>query len=409
MSEATVVKEQLSEAVHQNRAFSITGILERIFSTTFRGLVYPQIWEDPVVDMEALDIQETDHIVCIASGGCNAMSYLTRKPASITSVDLSPAHVALNRMKSAAVQHLPNHEAFFRFFGLANVEGNREAFETYVLPHLDSKTAEYWTDRKGLFGKRIDVFEEGFYRGGLLGHFIGVCHFMARISGVNLKTFVHCQTKAGQALYYKDNVEPLLDKKLIRMLINNRATLFGLGIPPQQYEALAGSANGDMHAVLKERTRALMCDFPLSENYFAWQAFNRSYKQDGSGPLPPYLQEENFETLRAQAHKYETLNRSLTDYLGEQGDGSKDIFILLDAQDWMNDDQLNALWSEINRTAAPGARVIFRTAGLETILPGRVKDEVLSQWNYHSERSKELTKQDRSAIYGGFHLYTLDG
>ncbi|MEO0909296.1 MAG: DUF3419 family protein, partial [Pseudomonadota bacterium] len=220
---------------------------------------------------------------------------------------------------------------------------------------------------------------------------------------------VHCQTKAGQALYYKDNVEPLLDKKLIRMLINNRATLFGLGIPPQQYEALAGSANGDMHAVLKERTRALMCDFPLSENYFAWQAFNRSYKQDGSGPLPPYLQEENFETLRAQAHKYETLNRSLTDYLGEQGDGSKDIFILLDAQDWMNDDQLNALWSEINRTAAPGARVIFRTAGLETILPGRVKDEVLSQWNYHSERSRELTKQDRSAIYGGFHLYTLDG
>ena len=52
--------------------------------------------------------------------------------------------------------------------------------------------------------------------------------------------------------------------------------------------------------------------------------------------------------------------------------GSVDRFILLDAQDWMTDDQLNALWTEITRTAAPGARVIFRTAAEPSLLPGRV-------------------------------------
>lgn len=84
-----------------------------------------------------------------------------------------------------------------------------------------------------------------------------------------------------------------------------------------------------------------------------------------------------------------------------------DRYVLLDAQDWMRDDSLIGLWSEITRTARPGARVIFRTAGEETILPGRLPDEILSRWDYAAELSHALTQKDRSAIYGGFHLYVL--
>ncbi len=71
----------------------------------------------------------------------------------------------------------------------------------------------------------------------------------------------------------------------------------------------------------------------------------------------------------------------------------------------MTDEDLNGLWREITRTARPGARVIFRTAGAETILPGRVADVILSQWDYRREQSAALTQRDRSAIYGGFHVY----
>ncbi len=38
----------------------------------------------------------------------------------------------------------------------------------------------------------------------------------------------------------------------------------------------------------------------------------------------------------------------------------------------MNDEDLTALWTEITRTARPGARVIFRTAADERLLPGRL-------------------------------------
>jgi len=50
----TAASRRLHEAVRRNRAFSAQGMLEILFAQAFKGLVYPQIWEDPEVDMAAL-------------------------------------------------------------------------------------------------------------------------------------------------------------------------------------------------------------------------------------------------------------------------------------------------------------------------------------------------------------------
>ena len=112
--------EGLSAAVHQNKALSKTGVLERLFTFAFRHLVYPQIWEDPLVDMAALRIGPNDRIVAIASGGCNVLSYLAANPAEIVAVDLNGAHIALNQLKLCALKNLPDYESFFSFFGRAD-------------------------------------------------------------------------------------------------------------------------------------------------------------------------------------------------------------------------------------------------------------------------------------------------
>ena len=103
--------------------------LESVFARCFGGLVYAQIWEDPDVDMEALAITPDSHIVAIASGGCNVMSYLTANPARITAVDLNPAHVALGRLKIAGAQYLANWSDFYRFFGQANAAAERRCLQ----------------------------------------------------------------------------------------------------------------------------------------------------------------------------------------------------------------------------------------------------------------------------------------
>ncbi|KUP93301.1 DUF3419 family protein [Tritonibacter horizontis] len=398
---------QLDAAVLQDTD-ATTGRLEQLFSRLFLGLVYPQIWEDPVVDMEALQISPGDNLICIASGSCNLMSYLTAGPASITAVDLSPAHVALGRLKLAAARALPDHAAFYQFFARADMASNAVLYARYIRPELDAESRRFWEARQPL-RQRISVFQRGFYRFGLLGRFLGAAHLVARLGRVDFAPFLAARTLAEQQVFFDSKIAPLFDMWLVRKLAGFRASLFGLGIPPAQYDKLAADGDGDVLPVLRERVRKLMCDFPVRENYFAWQAFSRSYDPAPDGALPPYLQRENFEALRAAANRGQIVNRSLTDLLAEAPEGSKQGYVLLDAQDWMNDSQLNALWGEITRTATPGARVIFRTGGTEDILPGRVRPEILSRWRYDADASARGTAQDRSAIYGGFHLYRFQG
>jgi S-adenosylmethionine:diacylglycerol 3-amino-3-carboxypropyl transferase len=74
-------KRLLEEAVvHDFKPTSKRGFLERLFAFAFRGFVYPQIWEDPEVDLPALKIDDDSRIMTIASGGCNVMNYLTEGP-----------------------------------------------------------------------------------------------------------------------------------------------------------------------------------------------------------------------------------------------------------------------------------------------------------------------------------------
>ncbi len=120
-------------------------MLERLFTLWFQGLVYTQIWEDPRVDAEALRLDDTSRIVTISSAGCNVLNYLTYEPDRLLAVDLNAAHMALTRLKMAALRHLPTHEAFFQFFGAGR--RNVRSYHEHVRPHLDDTTRRFWDAR----------------------------------------------------------------------------------------------------------------------------------------------------------------------------------------------------------------------------------------------------------------------
>ena len=397
----------LSSAVHRYRALSWDGLQERLFTLLFHGLVYAQIWEDPEVDLDGLALAPGARMISISSGGCNALSYLTADPAQVIAVDLNRHHVHLVRLKRAGLAHLPNYQSFYRFFGEARDRRNADLYRRFLREHLPEETQAYWDGRDTLMRRRISIFGRNLYRQGLLGRFIWVSHLGARVLGARLEPLLACRDMAEQRAYFEAELAPLFEHWLVRRVTGMKASLFGLGIPPAQYDSLAEAGGGDMAVVLKRRLEKLACDFPVSENYFAQQAFGRQYAGGDGGPLPPYLQSRHFEDLRARAERVEVTNISLTDRLAAEEPGSMDAYVLLDAQDWMTPEQLNALWSQITRTAKPGARVLFRTADEASLLPGKLDPDLLARWRYDPERSADLTRRDRSAIYGGVHLYTL--
>ena len=164
-----------------------------------------------------------------------------------------------------------------------------------------------------------------------------------------------------------------------------------------------------MADVLRERLARLAFGFPSKDNYFAWQAFERSYPDDNEDGLPIYLQRKHFDTLRTRAGRVRLQHRSLTDVLRNQPRSSVDAIVLLDAQDWMTSAQLVELWRGLAVACKPGARIVFRTAGAASVLPRRVDESVLACFRYDDAMSHAMLAKDRSAIYGGFHVYRFKG
>lgn len=397
----------LQEAVYKNPLASWDGLLERLFTVWFHRFVYNQIWEDPRVDLAAMELAPGMRVATIASGGCNVLNYLTAQPVHITAVDLNPNHAHLTRLKCAAAQHMPDHHAFYAMFGLGSDRSNLTAYERFLQPYLPAETRDYW-EGPDLFGRRkLDIFRKGLYRHSLLGRFIDTLHWLGRRIGCDPSRLMTATSVEEQRRLFDAHVAPAFDAAVVRWIGRLPFVLYSLGIPPSQFAVLRRECDGNLAALCRERVRRLACDFPLADNYFAWQAFGRRYDHIGGRAVPDYLRAEHFEALRERARRVETRLISMTDMLRQRPPQSFDRYVLLDAQDWMDAAQLTALWEQIARTARPGARVIFRTAGAESPVEAALPEALRARFVYEAERSRALGAQDRSAIYGGFHLYRL--
>lgn len=410
MSETT-----LHSAVQNEKLSTKQGLLQKLFAVWFDSFVYNQIWEDPKVDLTALRLDANSRVLTISSGGCNALNYLLEDPKSVTAVDLNRNHIYLLNLKIAALRYLPEYEDFFDFFGRGKGKNTGPNYLRYIAPHLDPDTRGFWESNtlggSFLYGDRLSFFRNGgLYDHSRNGYFLRFFQRVAKISGCHPEKVLKAGSMEEQRVLYERHIDPFFDTLLVRVVGKLPVTMFGLGIPPQQYEELkidlgAGKTLIDLY---RERVRRLACDFPIGENYFAWQAFARKYDTTRRKAIPEYLRQESFDILRAKADRLATVIGSATDIIKDSGPRAFNRFVLLDAQDWMNDEQMINLWSAIAENGEPGSRIIFRTAASASPIETRLPRELRSKFTYDEAFSKELFIQDRASIYGGFHLYVMN-
>ena len=404
--QATDTSALLANAVYGHRAQGHVGILDRLFARWFERLVYTQIWEDPACDLEAMAVESHHRIITIASAGCNALAYLLADPAEVIAVDLNRAHLALLDLKMGALRAFDQHQDFLEMFGRGHSKANIVRFRQQIAPLLSVEARRWWMARDAFGRPRIGMFTAGLHRHGLTGRFIGILHAWARVRGVRLEDWTRAKTQQEQAEWFDTKVAPLFDGALVRRLAASPPVVWNLGIPPSQHEALCEGEVQTMASVLRERARRLATIAPVADNWFAWQAFARRYNVE-QGPLPPYLEANAFDLLKTRVGRLHLMHENLRIVLTSRPAASLDRFVLLDAQDWMSDDELVRLWQEITRTARPGARVIFRTAGLASPLERALPQVIAERWRVDQVTADRLHARDRSAIYGGFHLLHL--
>ncbi len=408
---ATLTQRHLKNAVHHSSPLCSQGLLERAFTFWFSGFVYNQIWEDPKVDLAALEINPFSRILAISSGGCNLLNYLLAGPEKIVGVDLNKNHMSLTRLKLAALKHLPTHEDFYSLFGQGKSPSNVANYHAHIAPHLDPVTRDFWESgslARRMMGKsRINYFKNGFYEKSKLGLFIRATHAVSRLAGRDPgKLLDASRTPEERQQVFEEVYGPLFENPVIKYCTQLPIAVYSLGIPPSQHKIMAEESNGQIMALYKERVKRLACGFDLSDNYFAWQAFGRTY-DPARKAIPDYLKTENYDLLKANVDKIETHINTLTSYLNSQPDKSLDRFVFLDSQDWMPSYVIQEMWTQVARVGRPGSRIIFRTSGQTSPISKSLPPKLMARFTYHHARSQELFKQDRSAIYGGFHLYTL--
>jgi S-adenosylmethionine-diacylglycerol 3-amino-3-carboxypropyl transferase len=405
---------RLRKAVHHHRLASKRGLLERMFTLWFRGFVYNQIWEDPRVDAQALGLGPDSSLLTISSGGCNVLNYLIHRPRRIVAVDLNANHMALLRLKLAALEHLPDYESFYKFFGYGRHDDNLVNYRRHLRDHLDAETRAFWesSDWPGrkVGPRRINYFKRGLYEKAKLGQFFRLVHGLARGMRRDPARLLAARTLAEQERIFDETFGPLFENRFVRWMGRQPVAVYSLGIPPSQHAAMLEEQAGDggkLFDMYRQRVKRLACGFPLEDNYFAWQAFGRRYDHEGRKALPDYLKREHYETIKSLVGRVETHVASLGDFLRTEKPGALNGFIFLDSQDWMPPPVIEELWGEVARVGAPGTRVIFRTAGEKSPVEAALSPELRDRFHYDRERSAELHKQDRSAIYGMFHLYEM--
>ncbi len=410
------MNEQLiRQAVLHDERPAKQRMLQRIFAAWFEGLVYNQVWEDPAVDIEALEIGSDSRLLVIASGGCNALNYLLANPASIHAVDLNRGHSSLLELKRTALKHLPVFDDFFELFGFGRSKRTDVLYRRWLAPNLDPQTRDHWETNAifdGLnFGPRISCFRDrGLYDQSRSALFLRFFHWLSRRFGLRIEAVLDADSLEEQSAIFEKEIAPFFENPLIKCVARLPLTMFGLGIPPQQYNLLRSDAGkgGSIIQLFHERVRRLACDHSITENYFAWQAFARKYDTANRRAIPEYLKKENFNRLKANIGRLNIANISIQTAIKNAPPRSFDRFVLLDAMDWMNNDQLIELWELIAAKGSPGSRIIFRTAGALSPVETKLPSAIRKLFHYEKVISERLFLKDRSSIYGGFHLYVLE-
>src|SRR6185437_5234714 len=127
----------IADAVRNSRSDDQATVWDKLFAFWFRRLVYTQIWEDPEADLAALRLPVGSTIVTISSGGCNALSYLTARPAQVYAIDLNEAHLSLLQLKLAGLRAFSGYAEFWQFFGEASSSANDALYLERLRPLLD--------------------------------------------------------------------------------------------------------------------------------------------------------------------------------------------------------------------------------------------------------------------------------
>lgn len=202
--------------------------------------IYAFNWEDPAVDLEILDLSQSDVLVTITSAGDNILDYLSHSHVNrIHAIDLNPNQNHLLELKCACFAAQLPHAEVWALFG----EGIHSSFRSLLIhklsPHLSSNAFQYWLSHTSVFSSN----DHGLYSSsGGSRHAINLCRWLFRITSITQKVRTLCtvSTLAEQKeLWYSTIRRIILSWPLHKILVSTEWWAWrAAGVPPEQRQLI---------------------------------------------------------------------------------------------------------------------------------------------------------------------------
>ncbi len=392
----------------------LSNLQSLIFSLVHRhNLIYNACWEDPACDRAALEFRPDHRVLVITSAGCNALDYLLAGAGEVHAVDLNVHQNALLELKLAGLRHL-GFDDFFALFGTGSMPAVRKLYREQLRPDLSPAARRFWDGHLHFFEGR--GWRRTFYYHGTNGLFSWLLKTFADWRGlaVPLARFVEAPTLEEQQRIYRDEIVERFWTRGIQWFLGRNTPFLLLGVPGPQRQEILTQFPGGTAEFSRWCLEGAFARVPIRDNYFWRVSLTGSYSRQC---CPEYLRAENVERLKAGLlDRLHWATSSITDYLNRQG-LDFDRFVLLDHLDWMSwqhPEALAAEWSAILAHARPGARVLFRSAGLRVGYLDKLRVDYRGQardlgelLTYRTELATELHARDRTQIYGSCYIVDL--
>ena len=360
-------------------------ISERVDMSIIR---YAMCWEDADVMLEALDVQPGDVCLSIASGGENSLSLLTRQPARVIAVDLSPAQIACLEIKCAAFRRL-EHGQLLELMGARQSERRPMLYQA-LRGELTPATRSFWDGRPASIAAGIGSagkFESYFAL--FRRYVLPLIHSRSEIEALFAP-----KSQAERERFFQDVWENRRWRSLLRLFLS-RPVMGRLGRDPEFFRY----AQGNLAEESLNRVRyALTVLDPARNPYFQWIVFGRY-----TTTLPHALRPENFELIRSHLDRLEWRIASLETTIAEAGNASIDRFNLSDIFEYLSPSATESAFEQIARAGRSGGRIAYWNMMVPRISPERLWQKLRPL----DELARQLLLQNQAAFYSSLHVEAL--
>lgn len=343
---------------------------------------YAQVWEDAEILIEALNINENDNILSIASAGENSLAMLIKNPNKVYAIDLNLNQIYCSELKKIAYKYLDYDECMC----LIGVFENSNRIELYnkIKDKLSENTKKY-------FEKNIDIIERGIINTGKFEKYF-------QIFGQKVLPLIHSKKTRKELLEKKSKQERIkfYNKKwnnvrwqLLFRIFFSKTVMGKLG----RDKAFFRYVNVNVADHILERTKYAITELDTSENSYLYYIINGKYENI----LPIAYRKEYFEIIKKNIDKLVLLTESVETFIERDDIDYISKYNLSDIFEYMDDSQMCKIYEKMRTKSGKGSIIAYWN-----MLADKRISKYFDDLNYKERESEKLLNKDKAFFYSKF-------